>query len=91
MTISDVVAKGTYAVEAPSRSVTGTATIDAWRAAKSDPWAFNALSVEFDAAAVASANAERDAVAARAGYSDGASDQAEATVNPGEKLVIRVV
>ena len=96
MTISDVVAKGTYSIEAPSRSLVGTVFVDASRVTKADPWNFASLNVEFDAAAVAAANAARDEVARRAGYGESSGSGQGTVVTPGaaadeSKLVVRII
>lgn len=83
-----------YKVEAPSRSVTGTATIDAHRPSSNDPWNFKSLVLEFDAASVIAANAARDEAARRGGYGDVpvAESSASTSSSPteGEKLTIRI-
>jgi hypothetical protein len=70
LNITDVTASGDYSVESPSRSLRGSAAIIARRANARDAWQIDGLSLHFDAAAVASANAERMALARSAGYGD---------------------
>ncbi len=93
LAISDVAVSGTYGIEAPSRKLNGSGDIVASRDSASDPWKIQSLTVQFNAAAVAAANAERSKVARDAGYEKlaDASSAIPCSPPPEDTVLIKVV
>ena len=59
---------GWFNVEAPTRGVSGRATVAAERAGMLGAWTLQALEARFDSAALSAANAQRELIAVEAGY-----------------------